>query len=935
MDFSVDGKWLQSNCGAYELLFWDVKRGRRQTSAGAMRDVQWDTFTCILGWPVQGIWPKCADGTDINAVDLESNKNVIITADDFGKLKMFRYPCIEPGASYGQETGHSSHVTNVRWMNEDRYVISTGGNDRCVFQWKNINPLHEMSGQASSEGKSSSSSREEVVHDEEDFSDPFADVGDDEGDQSMAVKPWKGQLVAPSDPDASRAGAPTKPRFNLELEYVCGYQAQDPNSRNNLRFSSSGDIIYHTAAIGVVEHLDGTSHHHKNSRQRYFKGHDDDIVCLTTDPTGKFVATGQMQSEHERKVLPAVKIWDADSCREICTLGGFHKRAVTCIAFHPDGKKVLSIGNDNDHSVALWETNSGTWEDGTLLTTARGDKSPVLWAAFTPADSGTLFVSGGVRHIRFWALSGRSLKSKLGSGKKKLNTQICGTYVGTRHKDKKIKGHRFISGSAGGWINIWNTANPKDKKSLGKWEGTFLENMAKQDGGAITAIAPCYEEDISEGVNTIVCGTKTGKIYVVTVASDFDDINQAMEKKWVFSSTSMSIKGQTFESFDPEIRSICIDIPLNKILVGTKSSEIYIADYEEKANNLTWDLIVAGHYADELWGLAVNPEDPTIFATAGDDKTVRVWQRIPESGHVELMHICKCRDMSRAIAWFDGNVLIAGLGGRVGRKVITGKRKKRRKKGKKKKEEDADHSGEVDIFDLKNNKNKIIEANSSSYKFDAKHLPRDWISDVKVNESKNTSNKFIGLAAHDQKVWMYRMDNDGTFKFKGYCSKSSSAVTHFDFGTDGKKIVIRTNDLSEEVLRYNLKKSIKKGVFKNITKLREVRDVQWQSDTCILEWGTEGIWPQGAASDDINAVCTSNTGNIIVSADDHGHINLFNYPCTTPGASPVVGKGHSSHVMNVRFSHLKGQKAKVEEMKIYSVGGNDRAVFQWRLSKMS
>ena len=87
LDFSVDGKWLQSNCGAYELLFWDVKRGRRQTSAGAMRDVKWDTFTCILGWPVQGIWPKCADGTDINAVDRESNEKVIITADDFGKLK--------------------------------------------------------------------------------------------------------------------------------------------------------------------------------------------------------------------------------------------------------------------------------------------------------------------------------------------------------------------------------------------------------------------------------------------------------------------------------------------------------------------------------------------------------------------------------------------------------------------------------------------------------------------------------------------------------------------------------------------------------------------------------------------------------------------------------------------------------------------------------
>ena len=107
-------------------------------------------------------------------------------------------------------------------------------------------------------------------------------------------------------------------------------------------------------------------------------------------------------------------MWDADSCREICTLGGFHKRAVTSVAFHPSGMRLLSVGND-DHSVALWETNTGTWEDGKLLTTARGDKSTVLWAAFTPSEVGTLFVTGGVRHIRFWTLSGRSLKSKLGN----------------------------------------------------------------------------------------------------------------------------------------------------------------------------------------------------------------------------------------------------------------------------------------------------------------------------------------------------------------------------------------------------------------------------------------------------------------------------------------------------------------------------------------
>jgi len=32
--------------------------------------------------------------------------------------------------------GHSSHVTCVRFSHDDSYVISTGGNDMAVFQWR-------------------------------------------------------------------------------------------------------------------------------------------------------------------------------------------------------------------------------------------------------------------------------------------------------------------------------------------------------------------------------------------------------------------------------------------------------------------------------------------------------------------------------------------------------------------------------------------------------------------------------------------------------------------------------------------------------------------------------------------------------------------------------------------------------------------------------
>ncbi len=42
-----------------------------------------------------GIWPKEADGTDINSVDRSHSGKFYATADDFGKVKVFNAPCID------------------------------------------------------------------------------------------------------------------------------------------------------------------------------------------------------------------------------------------------------------------------------------------------------------------------------------------------------------------------------------------------------------------------------------------------------------------------------------------------------------------------------------------------------------------------------------------------------------------------------------------------------------------------------------------------------------------------------------------------------------------------------------------------------------------------------------------------------------------------
>jgi len=40
------------------------------------------------------------------------------------------------GAKFRKYVGHSAHVTNVRFSCDKQRVISTGGGDHAIFQWR-------------------------------------------------------------------------------------------------------------------------------------------------------------------------------------------------------------------------------------------------------------------------------------------------------------------------------------------------------------------------------------------------------------------------------------------------------------------------------------------------------------------------------------------------------------------------------------------------------------------------------------------------------------------------------------------------------------------------------------------------------------------------------------------------------------------------------
>lgn len=83
-----------------------------------------------------GIWPPYSDGTDINAVDVSNSKGIVATANDEGGLvHIFNYPCIVKNAPNKSYTGHSSHVTNIKFLKGGDILVTTGGNDASVVLW--------------------------------------------------------------------------------------------------------------------------------------------------------------------------------------------------------------------------------------------------------------------------------------------------------------------------------------------------------------------------------------------------------------------------------------------------------------------------------------------------------------------------------------------------------------------------------------------------------------------------------------------------------------------------------------------------------------------------------------------------------------------------------------------------------------------------------
>ena len=136
VDFSSDSEWLQTTSQSTDITFFSARTGMLQPSALSMRDVDWARHTCPLGWAVQGAWPSQDDGTVVTSAARSWAGDTLAVGDNFGHVRLVRFPAPTRGCGRVSYRAHGTNVRRARFSAADEYLVTVGGDDRAVCQWK-------------------------------------------------------------------------------------------------------------------------------------------------------------------------------------------------------------------------------------------------------------------------------------------------------------------------------------------------------------------------------------------------------------------------------------------------------------------------------------------------------------------------------------------------------------------------------------------------------------------------------------------------------------------------------------------------------------------------------------------------------------------------------------------------------------------------------
>lgn len=369
----------------------------------------------------------------------------------------------------------------------------------------------------------------------------------------------------------------------LTLDYVYGYNGK--NAYNNLFYGKEdGKIVYCIAGTAVVSTP-------ASKTQKFFVGHNEDILCLAVHPSQPIVATGQL--DPKGKGTPYICIWNESNC-ELVRKITFHDRGVCALAFSPDGRYLVSIGNDDSHTLAIWNWEEEKAKKGKNepIVDQMCSKAPVYGITFNKISHDSdeskgryEFVTTGEKMLKVWTASALD-------NKEKKNRVLTSRMPSTYSKSKIVVKH--FNGVACLKDNVFVVGT--EAGHLYKVKDTDLLKFWQAHEGAVGAVCSAGENFASVG--------EDGKVRL-----------WSEECKEVASFDLVALTGRT----KAECHGQSLDYKNGKLLVGLVSNSI--VEIDTSSSSVTE--IISGH-SDEVWALAIHPTQP-FAVTGAHDKTLRVW----------------------------------------------------------------------------------------------------------------------------------------------------------------------------------------------------------------------------------------------------------------------------------------------------------------------
>lgn len=130
-----------------------------------------------------------------------------------------------------------------------------------------------------------------------------------------------------------------------------------------------------------------------------YRGHRNPLLSLDVDRTGNIAATGEIHKN------PELHIWDARTAQQIFTIKDIHRRGISALNFSASGEFLVSMGQDQMHSIVILRSPSKRWNDGHVVSCTSVSPRKMFWVMYVEGNEYPV-VAGGTGTVMFFRVTG-------------------------------------------------------------------------------------------------------------------------------------------------------------------------------------------------------------------------------------------------------------------------------------------------------------------------------------------------------------------------------------------------------------------------------------------------------------------------------------------------------------------------------------------------